>query len=47
MTLARDVAPFAVYATPVVPEFFSARVGCRVEQPVIGAVDIAALCVKH
>jgi len=44
--LARDVAPFAVFATPVVPEFFSARVGCRVEQPIVGAVDIGALCVK-
>jgi ABC-type transport system substrate-binding protein len=44
--LAREVAPFAVYSTPVLPEFFSARVGCRVEQPVVGAVDIGALCVK-
>jgi ABC-type transport system substrate-binding protein len=43
--LARDVAPFAAYGTPVLPEFFSARIGCRVEQPVTGTVDIAALCV--
>jgi ABC-type transport system substrate-binding protein len=46
--LERNVAPFAAYSTPVLPEFFSARVGCGVEQPVIGAVDIATLCVtKH
>jgi ABC-type transport system substrate-binding protein len=45
-TLARNVAPFAVYSTPVLPEFFSARVGCGVEQPVIGAVDIGTLCIK-
>jgi ABC-type oligopeptide transport system substrate-binding subunit/class 3 adenylate cyclase/tRNA A-37 threonylcarbamoyl transferase component Bud32 len=46
--LERNVAPFAAYSTPVLPEFFSARVGCGVEQPVIGAVDIGTLCVtKH
>ena len=42
----RNVAPFAAYATPVLPEFFSARVGCGVEQPVVGAVDIGTLCIK-
>ncbi len=45
--LARDVAPFAAYATPVLPEFLSARVGCRLEQPVIGAVDLGTLCVRE
>jgi ABC-type transport system substrate-binding protein/class 3 adenylate cyclase/tRNA A-37 threonylcarbamoyl transferase component Bud32/streptogramin lyase len=44
--LAREVAPYAAYSTPVMPEFFSARVGCGVEQPVIGAVDIGTLCIK-
>jgi hypothetical protein len=44
--LEREVAPFAAYATPVLPEFFSARMGCRVEQPIVGAVDIGALCVN-
>jgi ABC-type transport system substrate-binding protein len=44
--LERDVAPIAVYGAPVTPEFFSARMGCQVEQPVIGAVDIGALCVR-
>jgi ABC-type oligopeptide transport system substrate-binding subunit/class 3 adenylate cyclase/streptogramin lyase/predicted Ser/Thr protein kinase len=48
LKLERNVAPFAAYATPVLPEFFSARVGCRVEQPVVGAVDIGSLCItKH
>ena len=44
--LERNVAPFAAYATPVLPEFFSTRIGCRVEQPIVGAVDLGALCVK-
>jgi peptide/nickel transport system substrate-binding protein len=46
--LERNVAPFAAYSTAVLPEFYSARVGCGVEQPVIGAIDIGTLCVtKH
>jgi ABC-type transport system substrate-binding protein/class 3 adenylate cyclase/tRNA A-37 threonylcarbamoyl transferase component Bud32 len=45
--IARDVAPFAVYATPALPEFYSARVGCVVEQPVVGAADIGSLCVRN
>jgi ABC-type transport system substrate-binding protein len=44
--LERNLAPFAAYSTPVLPEFFSARIGCRVEQPVIAAVDIGTLCIK-
>jgi hypothetical protein len=44
--LERDVTPIAVFTQPVTPEFFSARMGCQVEQPVIGAVDIGALCVR-
>jgi serine/threonine-protein kinase len=44
--LEREVAPIAVYGALVTPEFFSARMGCQVEQPVIGAVDIGALCVR-
>lgn len=44
--LERNVTPLAVISTPVTPEFFSARMGCQVEQPVIGAVDIGALCVR-
>jgi ABC-type oligopeptide transport system substrate-binding subunit len=44
--LERDVTPIAVNSAPVTPEFFSARLGCQVEQPIIGAVDIGALCVR-
>jgi hypothetical protein len=29
-----------------VREFFSARIGCRVTQPVLGAIDIGALCIR-
>jgi serine/threonine protein kinase len=46
LKLEREVAPFAAYAKPVLPELFSARLGCRVEQPIVGAVSIGALCVK-
>jgi ABC-type transport system substrate-binding protein/class 3 adenylate cyclase/tRNA A-37 threonylcarbamoyl transferase component Bud32 len=46
VTLASALAPFAAYSTPLLPEFFSARIGCRVEQPITGQVDIGALCVK-
>jgi ABC-type transport system substrate-binding protein len=45
LKLERNVAPFAAFATPVVPEFFSPRIGCRIEQPVVGVVDIGALCI--
>ncbi len=44
--LERDVVPLAGYGTAVLPEFFSARMGCRIEQPILGTVDLAALCVK-
>jgi ABC-type transport system substrate-binding protein/class 3 adenylate cyclase len=44
--LERDFTPLAVYAIPVTPEFLSARMGCQVQQPVIGGVDIGALCVR-
>jgi serine/threonine-protein kinase len=45
--LERDLAPLAVYSTSTTPELFSARVGCGVEQPVIGAVDLGTLCVRR
>jgi ABC-type oligopeptide transport system substrate-binding subunit len=43
--LERNVAPFAAYATPTLAELFSARMGCRVEQPQFGGVNIGLLCV--
>jgi ABC-type oligopeptide transport system substrate-binding subunit len=47
LKLERNVAPFAAYATPVLPELFSPRLGCRVEQPIIGSVNIGTLCINR
>ncbi len=44
--LLRDEVPLAPYESSVLPEFFSSRMGCKVFQPVYGAVDIGALCVR-
>lgn len=43
--LARDPAPVVAYANATVHDFFSARIGCQVNQPVYG-IDLAALCVR-
>ena len=42
--LVRDAAPVAVYATWMNPELFSERVGCRISQGALQAVDLGALC---
>ena len=44
--LARNGAPWAAYGNMLSHDFFSARMGCQVYQPVYG-IDIAALCIKH
>ena len=44
--LARNGAPWAAYGNMLSYDFFSARMGCQVYQPVYG-IDIAALCIKH
>ena len=44
--LARDAAPWAAFANRPAVAFLSARIGCRVYQPVYG-IDLAALCVRH
>jgi len=44
--VARDTAPWVAYATGTSREFFSARIGCQVFQPVIGSIDLAALCIR-
>jgi YVTN family beta-propeller protein len=41
--LARDAAPWVVYAAGTSRDFFSARMGCEIFQPVYG-MDLAALC---
>jgi hypothetical protein len=38
--------PVVAYGIPLQPELFSARMGCRVEQPIVGTVDIGAPCVE-
>jgi ABC-type transport system substrate-binding protein len=43
--LQRDLVPAAAFATTASRDFFSARVGCQVYQPVWG-MDIAALCLR-
>ena len=43
--LARDVAPWVVYAAGTFRDFFSARIGCQVFQPVYG-IDLGALCAR-
>ena len=42
----RDAMPMTVYASCVDPEFFSARVGCKVSQGALNIVDLGALCLR-
>jgi DNA-binding SARP family transcriptional activator len=42
----RHDPPAAAFGTPTVPEFFSARVGCRRWTALGSAVDLTALCLK-
>ncbi len=44
--LARNAAPFAAIGNASIRDFFSARVGCQVFNPLYG-MDLAALCIKH
>ncbi len=44
--LLRGPAPYAAYASFVSPEFFSARVGCRVIQGAYHVVDLGTLCLR-
>jgi ABC-type transport system substrate-binding protein len=45
-TLVRNAAPVAVYASGVNPEFFSARVGCKLSQGALNVADLGALCLR-
>ena len=45
LELVRSLAPAAAYAVGLVPDFFSARIGCEIYQPVYG-IDLAALCLR-
>jgi YVTN family beta-propeller protein len=44
--VARDEAPIAAFGNSVSRDFFSARMGCQVFQPVYG-MDLAALCTRR
>jgi ABC-type oligopeptide transport system substrate-binding subunit len=44
--LARNGAPWVAYGNMLSYDFFSARMGCQLNQPDYG-VDLAALCIKH
>ncbi len=44
--IARDGAPLAAYHNDTNRDFFSAKIGCQVYQPVYG-MDIAALCARE
>jgi peptide/nickel transport system substrate-binding protein len=43
--LVRDAAPSIAFANENAHDFFSARMGCQVYQPVVG-IDLAALCIR-
>jgi ABC-type oligopeptide transport system substrate-binding subunit len=45
LELERDLAPAAAFATNASRDFFSARMGCQLYQPVYG-IDLAALCLR-
>ena len=46
LTLTRDVVPWINFANGISQDFFSARIGCQLYQPVEG-IDLAALCIRH
>ena len=46
LELERDYAPAAAIATDASRDFFSARIGCQIYQPVY-AIDLAALCLRR
>lgn len=46
LELERDLAPVAAFATNASRDFFSARMGCQLYQPLYG-MDLAALCLRR
>jgi hypothetical protein len=44
LALLRQRPPAAALGTPTIPEFFSARVGCRKASPLSFGVDLGSLC---
>jgi ABC-type oligopeptide transport system substrate-binding subunit len=44
--LARNGAPWVAIGNSLSQDFFSARMGCQVFQPVYGFMDLGALCIR-
>jgi ABC-type transport system substrate-binding protein len=47
LRLLKGQAPVAPFGNPTIPEFFSARVGCKTFQPLFFGVDLASLCLQQ
>jgi ABC-type transport system substrate-binding protein len=45
LALTRDIVPQINFANPIQQDFFSARIGCQLYQPMVG-IDLAALCIR-
>ena len=45
LALTRDIVPWINFANQIQQDFFSARIGCQLYQPVEG-IDLAALCIR-
>ena len=45
LALTRDTVPWINFANPISQDFFSARIGCQLYQPMVG-MDLAALCTR-
>jgi hypothetical protein len=45
LELERDLVPAAAFASDASRDFFSARIGCQLYQPVMG-IDLGALCLR-
>jgi hypothetical protein len=41
----RDAAPWIAFANESAHDFFSARIGCQLYQPLAG-MDLGALCIR-
>jgi hypothetical protein len=45
LALTRDTVPRINFANVIQQDFFSARIGCQVSQPMVG-MDLGALCIR-
>jgi DNA-binding SARP family transcriptional activator/ABC-type transport system substrate-binding protein len=47
LALLREQPPAAAFGTPTIPEFFSARVGCKTPSALSFGVDLGSLCLRQ